>query len=358
MINTNAPTEIDSLKIRIPYNNVEITDAKLEGTKITYIKETDEVMEEFKNNSLKFEDYGIKTRFAIEVMPTDSRGGKKKYLTILVNAKLLTSPYLQGITQNNIDIIHKHLMSYKVVNFSLQTLLDGFVTDIDFKTDVRCTMDEFKELKSFFRINARTSSKIGEGFRSFDSPTNQGIQFSTRETKSYKTNPFFKMYHKETELKNNSKIFYNKYIKGQDVKGLVRFETTIKNNKHMKLLGIESNTLSHLLNLDDSVKKGILSKTINTHLDSHIKEIKVKEGMNPMDELLHNLIVMQMEQGATFERIRDFALSTFTDKVAKSRKKNQLNEIYKEYIQGTKKDVSTKNINSILNILGVNEDKR
>ena len=250
MINTNAPTEIDSFKIRIPYRNVEITDAKLEGTKIVYIKETDEVMDEFKNNSLKFEDHGIKTRFAVEVMPTDSKGGKKKYLTILVNAKLLTSLYLQGITNYNIEVVHRHLMAYNVVKFNLETFLNGFVTDVDFKTDVRCTIDEFHELKHFFRINARVSNKIGEGFKPFDAPTNQGIQFSVRETKAYKTNPFFKMYHKELELKHNSKKFYKKYIEGQDIKNLARFETTIKNNKHMKLLGIESNTLSHLLNLD------------------------------------------------------------------------------------------------------------
>ena len=65
---------------------------------------------------------------------------------------------------------------------------------------------------------------------------------------------------------------------------------------------------------------------------------------------------MQMKGGMSFDKIRDFALSNFTDKVAKSRKKNQLNKIYSDYIQGTKKDISTKNIASIFSIIGINNE--
>ena len=358
MINTNNPTELDSLKIRIPYRNVEIIDPKLEGTQINYIVETDEIMKEFKNNSLKFKTDGISTRFAIEVMPTNNKGSKKKYLTILINSKLLTKPYLEGITKNNIDVIYKHLMAYNVVRFDLQTLLEGFVTDADFKTDVRCTMEEVQELKKFFIINSKQSNKLGVGYQPFNDKTNQGIQFSNRETKAYKTNPFIKMYHKELELKYHSTEFYKKHIKGQDVKDLVRFETTIKNNSHLKALGITSNTLSHLLNLDDKVKKNILSMSINAHLESNIKQVKKREGMSPSDIVNYNFIVSLMNYGQTFERVREIALDGITDKVAKSRKKSMLNKVYTDYIQGSKKDISTKNIDSILNLIGVDNDKR
>jgi hypothetical protein len=60
-----------------------------------------------------------------------------------------------------------------------------------------------------------------------------------------------------------------------------------------------------------------------------------------------------MEKGMSFEAVSFFALSSFSDKVAKSRKKSQLNKIYKEYIQGSKKDISTKNIQGVLELIGL-----
>lgn len=355
MINQNTPTEIDSLKVRIPYKNVEITDYKLEATRYTVI-EGGEVLEEFKKNALLFENDGIKTRFAIEVMPIDSKGNKKKYLTIGFNSKLLKKKYFEGITKSNIDIIYSELISYNVAQFSLQTLLESFATDIDFKTDTNCTFEDFTEIRTHMILNARSSNRTDIGYKSFTQKTNQGIQFSDRATKSFKTNPFFKMYWKSLELRYKSKVFYKAFLQGQNVDNISRFETTIKNNAHLKALNINSNTLSHLLNLEDSVKKDILKQTTNIHIDSSIKKMETKEGMNPMDLLLHNFIVMQMKGGMSFDKIRDFALSNFTDKVAKSRKKNQLNKIYSDYIQGTKKDISTKNIASIFSIIGINNE--
>jgi hypothetical protein len=65
-----------------------------------------------------------------------------------------------------------------------------------------------------------------------------------------------------------------------------------------------------------------------------------------------------MNGGMSFDRIRDFALSTFTEKTRKSKAKSKFNSIYEEHIRGTKKDISTKNIDSILNLIGVDNDKR
>ena len=50
-------------------------------------------------------------------------------------------------------------------------------------------------------------------------------------TTKFKTNPFWKLYYKELELKSKSLEFKEKYLKGQDITNLIRFEYTIKNNK-------------------------------------------------------------------------------------------------------------------------------
>jgi hypothetical protein len=349
LINSFNSTELDSLKVRIPFNQVTVLDEKLQGTKITYLEETGEQLREFKDNALKFKTNGISTRFAIEIMPTDSKGNKKEYLTILINAKLLKQRYFEGITAQNITDVYNDLIAFKVAYFSLESLLGGFCTDMDFKTDTRLPIDDYSELIRFFKANAKSQ----EAYRDFNRKTNKGIQFSKRETKSFKTKPFWKLYHKETELFYHSEEFKKQYLIGQNLKDLIRFEFTIKNNQHLKSLKINSNTLNSILSLTDDVKKGILKSTLQVHLETYIRQMKKREGMQPTDELLHNLLILAMEKGMSFEAVSFFALSSFSDRVAKARKKSQLNKIYREYIQGSKKDISTKNIQGVLELIGL-----
>jgi hypothetical protein len=346
-------TEIDSFKLRIPYHLVEVIDPKLEGYKTTILDETAEVLREFKDDALKISENGISIRFAIETMPVDGKGNKNTYLTILINSKLLKSRYLEGITKDNIDTVYKEIMSKNVVKFSLQSMFEGFCTDIDFKTDTEINKEGFNELIKYFKSNAKESSDEGVGCRVFKKKDNNGIQFSNRNTTKFKTSPFWKLYHKGIELKYNSSDFSETYLKGIDTANRIRFEYAIKNNKHMKSLNIQSNTLSHLLNLDDATKKRILSETIKIHLEGNMKALKVKEGIAPMDEMLHNLIMMQMEEGKSYFKIRDFAISTFTNKVSKSRCKSKLDLIYKNHIEGSKEDVSTQELANILDLIGL-----
>jgi hypothetical protein len=346
-------TEIDSFKLRIPYTLVEVIDSRLEGTKTTWLNETSEVLKEFKDNALLIKENGVSIRFGVETIPIDSKGNSSTYVTILINSKLLTNRYLEGITKDNIDVVYNEIMSKNVVKFRLQDMFEGFCTDADFKTDTEINKVGFNELLNYFKSNAKESSDEGKGCRVFKQHNNNGIQFSNRATTKFKTNPFWKLYHKGVELEFNSLEFNETYLKGIDTKNRIRFEYAIKNNKHLKSLGIESNTLSHLLNLDDATKKRILSETIKTHLIGNMKVLKVKEGIAPMDELLHNLITMQMNGEKSYSKIRDFILSTFTDKVAKSRCKSKLDGIYNNYIKGSKEDVSTKEIAGVLDLIGV-----
>ena len=353
-VDSENKTEIDSLKIRIKTDKIQITDSKLTGTKITILQETAEVLREFKDNALKFSNNGISTRFAIELMPINSKGFTEEYLTILVNSKLLKSRYLEGITKENIREVYNEIQNYNVVKFSFDDFMQGACTDIDFKTDTRLSIELFQdELIKYFKYNAKESKQKEKGYRVFNELGNKGIQFSDRRTTLFKTNPFWKLYYKEIELKTNSADFNSKYLQGQDIKNLIRFEYTIKNNKHLKALNINSNTLEHILNLTDNKKKQMLSDTINTHLEGN-KIIQIKKaGMSPTDSVLVNLITMQMQGGNSYEMIRNFALSSINDKVSKSRKKAQLDVLYLEHIKGSKKDISTQKIYDVFSLIGV-----
>ena len=347
-------TEIDSFKFRIETSKVQITDIKLIGTKITILEETAEVLREFKENALKFSVDGISTRFAIEIMPIDSKGTRIEYLTILINSKLLKSKYLEGITKENIRQVYNELQAYKVATFTFDDFLKGACTDIDFKTDTRLSVPLYEnELVKYFKINAKQSQQKDKGYRAFNDMNNKGIQFSDRATTKFKTNPFWKLYHKELELKGNSSEFKRKYLEGQDIKDLIRFEYTIKNNKHLKSLNLTSNTLEYLLNITEAKKKQMLKSTIETHLESNTTMPIKNKGMSPIDSVLLNLIMMQMQGGKSYEIIRDFAISSINDKVSKSRKKTQLDSLYVEHIKGTKKDISTIDISSVFSLIGI-----
>jgi hypothetical protein len=352
--NTESNTEIDSLKIRIPTDKIQITDSKLIGTKITILEETAEVLREFKDNALKFSNNGISTRFAIETMPIDSRGTTVEFLTMLVNSKLLKSRYLEGITKENIREVYNEIQNYNVVKFSFDDFMQGACTDIDFKTDTRLTIPLFTdELIKFFKVKAKQTQQKDKGYRAFNDQNNKGIQFSDRATTKFKTIPFWKLYYKELELKSKSLEFKEKYLKGQDITNLIRFEYTIKNNKHLKALNLTSNTLEYILNITDQKKKEMLSNTINTHLESsNVMPIK-KNGISPTDSILINLITMQMQGGNSYEMIRNFALSSINEKVSKSRKKAQLDVLYLEHIKGSKKDISTQRISDVFSLIGL-----
>ena len=86
-----------------------------------------------------------------------------------------------------------------------------------------------------------------------------------------------KIYHKELELKNNSIEFKDNYLQGQDITDIVRIETTIKNNKHLKYLGLPENTLENMLNLTTEQKETILQSALSKHLEPRINDLKEKK---------------------------------------------------------------------------------
>ena len=103
---------LDSFKLRIPYELVEVLDESLLGTWQYVNDKTGEINPYFnKKNSVTIKDKGKTTRYAIE-----QQVGKNKqvntYLTMLINSKLLESNYLKGITTETISEIYKACLLY------------------------------------------------------------------------------------------------------------------------------------------------------------------------------------------------------------------------------------------------------
>ena len=78
--------------------------------------------------------------------------------------------------------------------------------------------------------------------------------------------------------------------------------------------------------------------------------------MNDDEQLLHNLIVLNMQGGQTFERVKEIVFSNFSNTKDIEMCSQQLDRIYNEHIKGTEVDIKTKNLDGILNIIGLGSE--
>lgn len=337
---------IDSFKIRIPLALVDIIDDRINTTWLK-VADDGEVLEEGKENKKLYEEDGIKTRFGIEAQ-RDHEGRVYDYLTILINSKTLKSQYFDGITDDNIDLVYEYLMSLKCVEFSLTTFLKGECTDVDYKQDGRTDIDTYNRAKRQYASSTKLSKYKDDGIRTFNKKDNSGVQWSDRRTKKYMTNPYLKFYHKEIELTFNSSVFYKKYLNPRDAKDRVRMETTVKNKTHFRRLGIDNTSLSSLLSLTNDQRLHIMRKAMSAHLEPRIHEIKNHSEMKPNQRLIYNAVVSMMMSGKTYQLVRDQLLSNFEDKVAKSRKASELDELHRVWIKGADVEQETELLNALL----------
>jgi hypothetical protein len=61
------------------------------------------------------------------------------------------------------------------------------------------------------RTISKPSKQKDKGYKQYNKKDNKGIEWSVRQSTSFKSHPFLKVYHKETELRNNSKEFKDNY---------------------------------------------------------------------------------------------------------------------------------------------------
>lgn len=341
----DAPV-IDSFKIRIPLSKVEIIDHTINAhwSKVT---DEGEVIGEGKDNNKVYQHNGIKTRFGIESQRA-ADGRVYDYLTILVNSKMLKGRYFEGITEDNVSLVYEYLMNLNCVSFTLATFLSGYCTDMDFKQDGFASEETYKRSKRQFSQSTKLTKYKGVGIQVYSKKDNDGVQWSDRYTTKYMSAPYLKYYHKETELMHHSKDFYSAYLQEGDVIGRVRMECTIKNKKHFRRLGIEDTTLSALLGLSADTRSFILRKAMSAYLEPRVHEIKNHAEMKPNQLLIYNAVMTLIGVGYKYENAKEQLLNNFNDKVAKSRKGAELDEMYRVWIKGADIEAEAETLNNLL----------
>ena len=355
-----AGISVDSLKIRIPIEKVEILDSLLSVENLILVNaDTGEQVDaegydlEFRRRAKTIKESGITTRFAIEKQQTAYKT-TVEYLVILFNSKLLRERYFEGITDENIDLIYEYLVEYKIASFSFTDFLSAECTDVDFKKDINYESD-FSTLTKTLYGQTIESRNSGKGANRFNKKTNQGIQFSKRETTQFKTNPYLKIYHKGVELEYNSTEFRDLYLPGIDCTNRVRIEATVKNKKHFRaLFGKAFNTeLQSVLMLSSEQKELIFRVAAKAHLQPLIRKSRIATGMKPNTAIHLSALNIIMQKGISFELARDALIDNVQGESQRSRKRTELTNLYYDYIKGSEVDETTKEIQEFFSIIGM-----
>jgi hypothetical protein len=349
---------IDSLKLRIPLTHVELLDKGLLDHYVEINESTGEIeSEEYK---LKFKEHLFsntsKVKLGIEKRMT-MKGHVQECLMIYINSKILRSRYFEGITIDNIESVYNDLMSLKVFSVSYEIFLRSDCTDVDFKLDEKMTQPEWNELLNQFKLVTIPSKDAEKGYKEYKPRKsdiyNNGLQYNTRD-KASPSRPFLKLYWKGGEMESKSKEFRDEHlpeISNEELLQIVRIETTIKNKLHGTKLGLENMTLLYLLSLTEKTKESLFRQMLGKYLErpkrqttlDHVKDSR----MSPTELVFYSAIVSLMDHTKdTPENVIDCLIQGIDHKVAKSRKKSELNEIYEQFIKGTKVDLRNEKINS------------
>ena len=343
---------VDSLKIRLPIDPVEILSPNLVGKWYLVHEHTGEIDPKvYKDNSLTFIENGITTRFAIERQQTRD-GLTSEFVTILVNSKELKEDYFQGITAETIESVHRSLLNHKVISISFEDFYNlAEVTDVDIKKDGKVPEDVYQKCINQCRTISKPSKNKNKGYRFFNKRNNKGIEWSDRRTTAFKSNPYLKIYHKETELNHNSNEFASKYLKNTDYMNLVRVETTIKNAKHFRELGVNSNRLRDVLELPQEKLQEIMDKALKSHLEPRIREIKENNKLTPTELIYYGSIMLCASNGVSYESYKTNVLNLIENKTERHRKRKVLDNIYKRFVKGTNEDQESKKKDVFWNLL-------
>ena len=333
----NQPKTIDSLKIRIPIEQVKIINEILGDEYYVFSKTTGEEItdESFKKNAYFHELNGCKTYYKIEKQNLQ-KGAISTYLTILLTSKILAKDYFKGLQKSTALQVYDKLMDQKVISISFETFMFSECTDTDIKIDLVPSVPVMQIVKELFKL-AKPKKLAIEGCSIYTKKDNLGIQFALRKTSRYINCPYLKFYEKIRELKYHSEEFYKNNFIGLDLpKEILRIETTIKNKNHFNHFKQSSTTLCSILDNLQNIGTLAFKKAFESHLNvvpefiDHKKEIGAEVKLAIKDRLIHHAIKKNMEMGLPYNlAVEAVIMDCATNKSERYKLKKQIQKIFK-----------------------------
>lgn len=321
---------IDSLKVRIKKDNIKILDKRIVEDFIAYYPTIEALDDDGNPNERLGFDYrkaepfvkiidGITYRFFFKAF-INKRKIAEEYLVLQISAKMVKQNYFDGITLKNIKQVLNDINSFKIIYLDIQTLLDGLVSDIDIC--INQLIDE-KSLKGAFSLIKQFPNKGKEPLMHFISQShhikglvNLGVDFNKRE-KANPTTPYCKIYHKGIELQRKSSTFFNSFLSHNQsitrlLPNLVRYEFTIKANKHKlylrknELLFSELKTLKDLLTTSSAELTNIAKSGLKHYIDVPVTKRNKIDDLKPTEIVLKYYIETIINLGGSSDKLLGF----------------------------------------------------
>ena len=156
---------------------------------------------------------------------------------------------------------------------------------------------------------------------------------------------------------HNSIEFATNCLAGIDTNDIRRIETTVKNSKHFKSLGIKHNNLRTVLNLSDETRNNILKSAVSKYVGRNKRvqtKMKKPNELTPTENLICKGLIATMEgYNMTFENAVKFQTNNIECRTARSRMKTLLERIYISQIKGLDLDQRLEQTSQYLRILGI-----
>ena len=332
-VTINGTAKVDSLKVSIPLIDCEIIDTNLiDRIRVQTINdETGELVKEdvkhgtptILNNSdgtyIKFWKEGQFFYDKGQRIPT-------LYVTFLINSKHLRGRYFEGITLDTLPIIYDYLMSFNVVKFSYDTLLNSRYSDTDVCIDFNSTPELFEGLKTNIKA---LSSRPECWYSATNSKDNSGLWTAAKdEPRKHATpsTPYIKFYSKYEDFTNKSIDFANAYLRTDQFKDVYRFEATISNSKHKEKLGISKcKTFGEFLKLDLQL---LIQQLVKEYFTDSKKLVMNSGELTPIEKVLVDFMNQLISQGATNTQLFDVFNRSDVSRQAKGILKEKYFKLY------------------------------
>ena len=352
---------VDSFSLKIPIEKCKILDSRLTSSTCVYYTELDAVddIEQPPKPVIIEEKGGVKVKLSLATIPIYDKELKEKiptqYIVLTVSAKLLGKDYFDGITKDNLELLHKRFMDFKIFYVSFSNFQDGLISDIDVAVNRYVPdLEVYRKIIESFYLRSGIKKNYLHKIDRLDKYTmqvldgnhadiqefkalNVGLAFNDRKS-AVPSLPFCKLYHKEFELKSKSVQFFRTYLSDyeQDIKNLVRLEVTVKNYAHKKRLKdkgiIETipGTLLDWFELSEDEFLKIILYSFNSYAGKRI--VQKTEGLKPMDFIIYELVALALESGRDYVDIlsivqRFEGANETSTSVQRSRIKRKLNHI-------------------------------
>ena len=359
MLDNYFISKVDSTKLSIPLIECDIIDRSLkdyfEFQKINLTTGEKTIISQSEGEPFILDtEVGIFYKIWIEPQII-SKGLSVPFLSVLVNSKHIGPDYFNGITKETLKQLHTNIMALEVFKCSFESFYNARYHDTDIAFDFQCNEANFKLLKD--NIIASTLPQLVSTWSRTDTATNSGI-WTPKTPKNIKprefatpSKPYIKFYSKEIDFKFRSREFADYYDLHDKAKDVVRFEATIKNARHKKLLKIDH--IKSIGQLLDTRLNLIASDMFRRYFEKR-KFVKTS-NLTPMDKLISGLVNELINEGVSKERIfaqfdrKDVTRKSNHNLVKKYHSLYMKNEIDKQRLEAN--EISK----SVFQYLGVSE---